>query len=66
MPANSCRAMSPAVFENRSLYSVKPSMSNRSRLNDSAAAAGAEDLFFELIVEVSGIVKMRQRIEESV
>jgi len=32
----------------------------------SAAAACSEDLFFELVVEVSGIVEVCQRIEERV
>ena len=45
----------------REAVDVEPQQAERS-----AAAAGAEDLFFVLVFEVSGIVKMGQRIEESV
>jgi hypothetical protein len=45
----------------REAVDVEPQQTERS-----AAAAGAEDLLFELVIEVSGIVKMGQWIEESV
>jgi hypothetical protein len=45
----------------REAVDVEPQQAERS-----AAAARAEDLFFELVIEVSGIVKVGQRIEERV
>ena len=66
MPANSCRAMSPADVEEPVVVRLEAVQVEHQEAERLPVAAGAEDLFFQLMVEVSPVVEVRQRVEEGV